>query len=751
MDKGLATLAAFHITGERLADDLDDVGQLDLRPALFGAYRDLHSLRYDYPLVLVNGDAGGGFVRSLSAIFDDVLREIAPRGIAGERLRQQVLKLEAEARALAAYNGTRSLSRILDEADRQLQTRANAAAQDQLRDSLSRTRDCLRFDGDVVECDQELPVKLVTHAWTIKQRERAQVLRDRFDALILKLSDILKVDFMHSEQAHDPESLKRSMGSGYEAEFDFNMMSQLLRAAPVGEPLPDARRRRIRSALSVLKSQRFVAPAPEDRKRGRRKALHSFAFDSCEQALEAFQERLPEMARLVKAMAVAELEIDNRYNESKHDPIFRRFAHRHLRGEDIARFPSYLVCLRDGNEVAAQHTALWQVFSAELPIKVLVQFDDILGEGQLIPGIKGPQLAAMAIGLGHVYVLQSSSASLYQVRDALERGLAGDGPALFSVFSGSPHNGAAANKNSPGIAPYLTAAAAVESRAFPGYTYDPQAGTDWAARFHLDANPQRTADWPIHSFTYADASLQNNTRDSAFTFVDFAACDERYAHRLARVPQTSWHDGMVPVNEFLVLDAEVAITKVPYIWMIDEHDGLHRVIVEDSLIDSARQCRDMWRRLQELAGINNSHARALLAREREIWQVEKEQELEALRSRPDAAAEASPRETAADSIQETVTTEPEAADDAGEKAPVDEPYIETLRCTTCNECTELNNKMFAYNDEMQACIADIEAGTFRQLVEAAETCQVAIIHPGKPKNPDEPGLSELQARAAEFN
>jgi hypothetical protein len=51
---------------------------------------------------------------------------------------------------------------------------------------------------------------------------------------------------------------------------------------------------------------------------------------------------------------------------------------------------------------------------------------------------------------------------------------------------------------------------------------------------------------------------------------------------------------------------------------------------------------------------------------------------------------------------------------------------------------------------MRAYIADPDAGTFRELVEAAETCQVAIIHPGKPRNPDEAGLEELIKRAEPF-
>jgi ferredoxin len=84
-----------------------------------------------------------------------------------------------------------------------------------------------------------------------------------------------------------------------------------------------------------------------------------------------------------------------------------------------------------------------------------------------------------------------------------------------------------------------------------------------------------------------------------------------------------------------------------------------------------------------------------------------------------------------------------------ERSP-DEAYIETARCSTCNECTTINAKMFAYDGNKQAYIADVNAGTYAQLVEAAESCQVSIIHPGKPRNPKEPGLEELLKRAEPF-
>ena len=91
-----------------------------------------------------------------------------------------------------------------------------------------------------------------------------------------------------------------------------------------------------------------------------------------------------------------------------------------------------------------------------------------------------------------------------------------------------------------------------------------------------------------------------------------------------------------------------------------------------------------------------------------------------------------------------VPAEPEPAPSS------DEAYIESARCTTCNECTQINNKMFAYDENKQAHVADPDAGTYRQLVEAAESCQVSIIHPGKPRNPNEAGLDELIKRAEPF-
>ncbi len=726
--------------------DFDEAREPNVRPAVLARYRDLTKLRYDYPLVLADGGRGGEIVRSLSGVVDGLLQQSAPRGIEGERDRAHVLRLEQEIRALASRGTKGSLSQLWELAESNLFRRMDAAARSALKDSLARARDALMLDGEVVDCNEETPSELLTHLWSFVQDQKARQFFDKIDRLTQGLSDILKADFMKSADAHTPERLKRSVGTAYEAAFDFEAMSRVLRVAPrQDDSLPNKRRQRINSALSVFRSQKFFLRPGEHAEAVRREAPHCFVFDSCKRALDAFQDRLPEIAGLVKAMSIAELECENRYQESAHDPFFDGLDENSLTPNDLALFPSYLVCLRNADCDAAERAKLLEALCSGLPLKVLAQSDDILDHHPVWArrfsfGRQGSQLASMAVGLNSSYVLQSSSSHLYQIRERILRGMGYEGPALFSVFSGS-HVPAA------DMPPYLRAAAAMESRAFPAFTYDPAAGADLASRFCIDDNPQAQRDWPMHHLYYEDEDHQRITEHLGFTFADFVACDRRYAGRFARVPRGKWHAGMIPVADFLELEAQTSAGKAPYVPMVDDSNVLQRLVVDDELILAARRCLEMWRSLQELGGINNSHASRLLEREKERWERERQQELEALRGQPKHEIPAPALEQETQAQKETVQAQPEEA----LEAPMDEPYIETPRCTTCDECIQINNRMFAYDDNKQAYIADVDAGTYRELVEAAESCQVAIIHPGKPKNPNEPDLADLIQRAEPFN
>ena len=743
------THLAFHLTGHRIGEGLEALPDHGLHPALLAGYRDLTKLRYDFPVVLTPEPSEKNWVRSLSDVIDELLRQVAPRGLEGEKTRRSVLQLESAMRKRVAEGAAGSLHSLWDQSARGM----ISAGGEPLAETLNRARAALKQNGEIVDCDAALPGRLLMHAWKAVQAAKISRLKEEIDRLALRLSDILKADFTRSPAGRSSESLKASVGRAHEQTFDFDAMSRLLARNTAKETLPETRRKRIRRVLAVLQSQRLALPGGNgDELKGTHS--HRFVFSTCTDALAAFRNRLPALIQLVKAMATAELEIDGRYIEPAHDRLFEQFDEDTLGPGDLRLFPDYLVCMRSSELSDAQLTALIDLLASGLPVKVLVQTDDLLpaaanAEARFSLNLRSMRLASMALGLNDVFVMQSTASNLYFARDQIFRGMAQSGPALFSVYSG-----AASGENS--LPPYLAAAAAMQSRAFPAFTYDPSAGADWAARFSLDGNPQPDEAWATARFVYEDEAHQRVEETLPFTFVDFVACDARYAGHFAAAPRANWASNMVPLAQGLAADTGLAAEEVPYALMVDERDRLQRVIVHEKLMLAARRCAGMWRSLQELGGMRSSQTEKVLARERKVWEEAKQKEIEALwreaRAGASAPAAASPAASAsvapaAPAVDRAAAVAPAAAEP---EAPSDEAYIETPRCTTCNECTNLNNRMFAYDANKQAYIADINAGTYRELVEAAESCQVSIIHPGKPRNPKEPGLDELLKRAAPF-
>jgi hypothetical protein len=435
--------------------------------------------------------------------------------------------------------------------------------------------------------------------------------------------------------------------------------------------MAESRRRRIASLLGALRTLDFGP----------------FVYESCAEALAAYRARLPHLIALSKAIAAARLEAAGEYAEERHDAFFAIAGSKLLAEEGLADFPGMLVRL-DG---AAQDPQLAEILALGAPVKVFVQFDDILQRspvGRPGFGLRAHALAGMALGLPDVYVLQCSASQLYKLRNQLVKGLEYPGAAVFSVYSGAG--------GETELRPYLVAAAAAESRAFPAFCYDPSAES--TERFSLAGNPQRDEDHAVHELMYEDAAHQRVQEKIPFTFADFVACDGRYAGWFAPVPLSA-----------------AAPENVPYIVVADRKDVLHRAIVADELVGEARRCLDFWRNLQQR-----------VVKKPEAKPVEKE-----------APAPAAPAPAPAPAAE-------------APKPKGDAPYIETPKCSTCEECVKINDRMFKYDVNKQAYIADPDAGTYRELVEAAESCQVSIIHPGKPRNPQEPGLEELLVRAEPF-
>jgi ferredoxin len=392
------------------------------------------------------------------------------------------------------------------------------------------------------------------------------------------------------------------------------------------------------------------------------------------------------------------------------------------------------------------------------------------------------------LGISHrqAVVAQSSAARYVHLLQCFFAALAATRTSLHIINTGLRPFGSGVPLNA-----WLVAGAALESRAHPFFRINPEAGDVSAARMDFRGNPQPERDWPVHPFHYVDENETLIETELAFTFADYALLLRRLGDHFRVIPPECDSDALVPVAEYLSMNPDEAHRQVPYIWAVDGGSVLHRLAVSQELVLACRDRQNYWRALQELGGIRNRYVelavektraeeQAKAAAERARLEAEHAEEVERVRTQ--AAGEAMQRladtllglDLSASSAMPAITAAPAReralADEAGppsnsapdtsclekektepeEEAGLDEPWIDSILCTSCNDCTNLNPQLFVYNDNKQAVIADPTAGTYAQLVEAAELCPANCIHPGSPLNPDEPGLEELMERAAPY-
>ncbi len=723
-------------------------------PALFARYGDLTSLRYDYPMVLNSqGDLDRALL-SLSGLVDEAVESLADDPVR-DRIARHGYELEREIRSelssntMATAAGHNDFAVLWESAAKRL-----AQKDPNTVDSAKRLWAMFNANGELAHVDFAMPARVTKHVWNAVQGSKAKTFRKEIERLLLKLHGILKAELASSEEGRAPKRLEASMGTAFAGAFDFDVMSEVLVRAKPGVRISDDRRKRITLLIDVLEHQRFFPVSKEV-------APYEFVFYRCATAVEAYKARRSEGMELLKALEIARLEVNGEYRESAeyaadgrldHTALFEDFGLEHLDAGVLSALPDYLLCKYTSELDAEETLQIVDALSSGLPIKVLLQTDDLFEPSQTQTRLTNEErqsglasrsrfVIEAAIASNDVFVMQASASHLFDSKDSLQRGFTYSGPAIFSVFSG-------VNAHARGIAPYLVAAAAVESRAFPTILYDPSSGAVWANRFSLDGNPNREAAWPEHSFDYEDESLQTHSEDLTFTFADFLALDERFSRHFAIVPKAEWNSGMTSVPKALSGNSSNSTNRlpnsIPSITVVGARNNLARAILDRQALEATRRCEERWHTLQELGGIHNSYAERAAAH----FEEQLAAALAKAQVAPANAAQATAQTPASVAPQSTPIAAEEPA--AAKEVRGNDPYIETPRCTSCNECTQVNNKMFAYNDEKQAYIADANAGTYRQLVEAAEGCQVSIIHPGKPKNPKEPGLEDLMKRAEPF-
>ena len=791
-------LRRFHY-GEPAAAESTAVPAGAILPALLNPYRDSSAIRYQYPLYLVphGDDAETVLARPLSEHLAASIETFAPGAEQAKILRDNLPWLERYLRQRLTGPDPVDAPSLFSAAAEALQAHLD------LRESNRETLDSnlAQLQATIAEGSQylgygpDVPLHLFVHAVRHRLDPRRDELRRKVEKLAAALESLLRVEKSKSAEGNEPESVSSSAGPAGRL-LDSDALSGMLGNRSHGsQEMSPERRSRIQRALDELRAWddnpvlvRFAGRVVNPWFAEQPDVDVVESYEACATASELFLEDAERFGRLFAAMRIADLEVDDRYDSPVHDSWFASFDWQAFSDEEL-QLVTRVVALESADYLATDGLPMFShLLGSRLPVHVL-SWIRAYDNPAVKPG-DGPfdayrfELANFGIGHRQAVVAQTSAARHEDLLAGFLCAIGSNRTSLHLVNRGTQTKTA-----KPILEPWFVASAALESRAHPFLLINPDAGDHAAKRVSFDGNPQPEADWPVETLEYRGADGEETTMELAFTFADYALLMPALHEHFRMVPTGFESDELVTVADYLEADDERLNRLVPFVWGIDEDGVIVRLVVSRALVFACRDRLNYWHSLQELAGVQNYYVeeaieriieeqRAALEAEREQLIKEHAEELEAVRS--EAAGEAMgqlvdvlmgadlsgmvagggqlatmpaarPAEVEAPAETAEAEAEPEEVEEPEEELSFDEPWLDTPACTTCDDCMGINKMMFAYNDDKQAYLVDPKAGTYEDLVRAAEICPAKCIHPGKPLNPNEPGLEELMARAAPFN
>jgi ferredoxin len=791
-------LRRFHY-GEPAAAESTAVPAGAILPALLNPYRDSSAIRYQYPLYLVphGDDAETVLARPLSEHLAASIETFAPGAEQAKILRDNLPWLERYLRQRLTGPDPVDAPSLFSAAAEALQAHLDLreSNRETLDSNLAQLQATIAEGSLYLGYGPDVPLHLFVHAVRHRLDPRRDELRHKVEKLAAALESLLRVEKSKSAEGNEPESVSSSAGPAGRL-LDSDALSGMLGKRSHGsQEMSPERRSRIQRALDELRAWddnpvlvRFAGRVVNPWFAEQPDVDVVESYEACATASELFLEDAERFGRLFAAMRIADLEVDDRYDPPVHDSWFASFDWQAFSDEEL-QLVTRVVALESADYLATDGLPMFShLLGSRLPVHVL-SWIRAYDNPAVKPG-DGPfdayrfELANFGIGHRQAVVAQTSAARHEDLLAGFLCAIGSNRTSLHLVNRGTQTKTA-----KPILEPWFVASAALESRAHPFLLINPDAGDHAAKRVSFDGNPQPDADWPVETLEYRGADGEETTMKLAFTFADYALLMPALHEHFRMVPTGFESDELVTVADYLEADDERLNRLVPFVWGIDEHGMIVRLVVSRALVFACRDRLNYWHSLQELAGVQNYYVeeaieriieeqRAALEAEREQLIKEHAEELEAVRS--EAAGEAMgqlvdvlmgadlsgmvagggqlatmpaarPAEVEAPAETAEAEAEPEAVEEPEEELSFDEPWLDTPACTTCDDCMGINKMMFAYNDDKQAYLVDPKAGTYEDLVRAAEICPAKCIHPGKPLNPNEPGLEELMARAAPFN
>jgi len=637
-------------------------------------------------------------------------------------------------------------------------------------------------DGACVGCGEKTVLRLFTATVTALMQPRVRRHLERIDDLAGRLEQHIRLRLAESMDLDDTAVISRVLESHRDSDLSLSELSGELDAAHAAAPVDTDWLRRTTGLLQQLRQLKWLYREGQTHQ-GRAAmgiinstgcssvwgstypynpypfpwANHLFQ-DSPSMAMGVFQGHMAKMAEGFRALRETELELAGEYNPQQHEEFFTYFDWKQFSEDEWRLCPPVVAIGGDGAMYDIGFQNLSRALMTEMPVKVLVldtqvysntggqactsgftgQVSDMAAFGKVWKGKPEIRKELGLIGMAHrnAYVMQGSIANVTHLLEGYIEGLNSRRPALFNVYTACMPEHGIGDESAE-----TQSKLAVESRAYPLFRFNPDTGTTFRECCSLDGNPAMDDDWPTYSLNYQDESGSRAQLELPMTFADFAVTEGRFLKHFRKAPPETWNDNMAPLHEFLEMDADEREGRYPYIWGVDSKNRLMRVMVSAELVRSCLDRRDYWRQLKSLAGLDQTVDQDAIATQA---RAEVAQQLSAsLLSllAPGAAPLASAAAGGAAAAGAVTTAAP---------ADYEPVWIDTPECQSCDECTKINSRIFVYNSEKKATVADPRGGPYRDIVRAAEKCTASCIHPGTPFNPAEKDLEKLVKRAEKY-
>ena len=641
-------------------------------------------------------------------------------------------------------------------------------------------------DGSCLGCGEKSVIHLFTATVTALMQPRVKKHLAKIDDLSERLERHIRLKLAESMDFTDTAVITEVLESHKDSDLTLAALSESLDSAHAAQPVDTEWLKTSTGLLKKLRHLKWLYSEGQTRQGradmgiinatgcssvwGSTYPYNPYPFpwtnhlfqDSPSIALGVFQGHMTKMAEGFKAIRQAELELAGEYRAQEHDEFFTYFTWKSFSEEEWLLCPPVVSIGGDGAMYDIGFQNLSRVLMTEMPIKVMVldtqvysntggqactsgftgQVSDMAAYGKVWKGKSEIRKEMGMIGMAHrnAYVMQGSIANMTHLLEGYIEGLNSRRPTLFNIYAScQPEHGIGDDASE------AQNKLAVESRAYPLFRFDPDAGTTFKECCSLDGNPAIDEDWPSYQLRYEDDQGNAQTMDLPMTFADFAVTEGRFRKHFRKAPPETWNENMVPLHEFLQQDVEEREGLYPYIWGIDGKNRLMRVMVSEHLVRASEDRLNYWRQLKSLTGIDNIVDEDAIVNQARAEMAQKlSASLLGLVSSGDT--------TSLLDGTGAIAADGTMAAAAGAAAPTDyEPvWIDTPECQSCDECTQINEKIFAYNDEKKAIIVDPRGGPYKDIVRAAEKCTAECIHPGTPFNSKESGLERLIKRAEKF-